>query len=105
MWDLIFTVIHDLQAVVEKDSRQIRRHGGHIDPRIRICFADERERSDMIHVGMTDQDRVQPAMRLDNCKVGEGIFCPGLPDPAVHKDPLPCYVQIYTASANLHGAA
>ena len=74
VWDLVFPVLHDLQAVIQQDSCQVCSHGGHIDSGVRIGFADNGERPYVIHVRVADKDRIQTALRLDGGKVGNGIL-------------------------------
>ena len=74
MRDLVFPVLHDLQAVIQQDSCQICGHGSHIDPGVRICFTDNGKRPYVIHVRVAYKDRIQTALRLYGGKVGNWIF-------------------------------
>ena len=83
MRNLIFSILHDLQAVIEQNPGQLRSHGSHIDPRIRIGFADDRKCPDMVHVGMADDDGIHAALFLYSPKIRNRILGCRLPDPGI----------------------
>lgn len=83
MRNLVLFAAHDLQTVIQQNPGEFCRHSGHIDAGLRVGLADDRQGPDMIHVGMADDDGVQPALLLYGAKVGKGISGTGLPDAAV----------------------
>lgn len=78
--NLAFTVIHDLQTVIQKYPGEICGHGSHVDGSFRIRLADDRKGSDMVHMGVADQNGIQAALFLQGAEIGQWIFSAGLPD-------------------------
>ena len=105
MRDLILTMRHNFQAVIEQHARQLCGHDCHIDSRVRICLADNWQRSDMIHMCMAHNDCIQPALFLYRAEIRQRVLRAGLADTAVQKKAFSACLHIYAAGANLHGAA
>ena len=103
--DLLLATVHQLQAVKQKHPRLFHRHFRHIDPRRRISLADDRQRSCVIHMRMTDQNSVNTASLLNTAKIRKRLPVPTLPDPAVHQYPFSGNLQMYTTPAYFHGTA
>ena len=103
--DLILPGVHDLQTVIQKNPRQIRGHERHIDGSVRIGPADDRKRSDVIHMRVADEDGIHAALLLDRTKVRQRILCCRLPYSAVQKKLPAGKSDVYAASANFHGSA
>ena len=102
---LLFPHAHDLQGIQEQHPRQVHGHGRHIDARLRIRTGDDGQCPDVVHMGMTDQNRIHAAHVLDHPKIRNRIPVGCLTHARVKKYACIPGPQIYAAAANFHGTA
>ena len=59
----------------------------------------------MVHVRMTDQNRIDAAHQLDVSEIRQRVTAAALPDSGIKQDSPVADSHIDTAAANFHGAA